>query len=134
MKAAISKFFNVPSTEKKWYKNILWWELRRIPYNLFLLIFLGITLLVISEMPNEGFIKLFAGPALSLSIYVSLLLYFLAANLLFTLGWIVQIISRKFRHNYLHYLVRKLFIIGLILSGLVTLSPIFIWLMNQILG
>ena len=134
MKAAISIFFNAPTTEKNWPKIILWWELRRIPYNLFILIFISTTLLVISEMPNEGFIKIFAGPALSLSIYASLLLYFLGANLLFTLGWIVQIISRKLKHNYVHYLIRKSFIIGLIISGIVTLSPILIWLVNQILG
>ncbi|WP_422105646.1 hypothetical protein [Winogradskyella sp.] len=134
MKVAVSKFFNVNASEKKWYKIVIWWELRRIPFNLILLTLVSISIYTISSMPNDGYFKLIAGPTLAIGFYLSILFYFIGANLLFTLGWIVQIILRQITHKNIRLLIKKLFIIGIVISSIVTLSPIFIWAINLIIG
>ncbi len=134
MKKAISQFFNVNESEKKWYKIILWWELRRIPYNLILLMLGLISLYVLSFFPNDGYLRLTAGPGLLVGFYTSILLFGLGANLLFTLGWIVQLILKQFNHKTIRLFIKKSFIIGLIISTLITLSPILLWILNIIIG
>ena len=134
MKVAVSKFFNVTTSEKKWYKIIIWWELRRIPFNLILLALVSFSIYVISLMPNDGYFKLIAGPTLVIGFYLSILLYFLGANLFFTLGWIVQIVLRHITNKNIRFFIKKLFIIGVVISSIVTLSPIFIWILNLIIG
>jgi len=134
MKKAISQFFNVNESEKKWYKIILWWKLRRIPYNLILLMLGLISLYVLSFFPNDGYLRLTAGPGLLVGFYTSILLFGLGANLLFTLGWIVQLILKQFNHKTIRLFIKKSFIIGLIISTLITLSPILLWILNIIIG
>ena len=134
MKKAISQFFNVNESEKKWFRIILWWELRRIPYNLIILILGTISLYVLSYFPNDGYFKLNAGPGFVVAFYASILFFALGANLLFTLGWIVQLILKQFKHKPVRLFIKKSFIIGLIISALVTLSPILIWILNIIIG
>ncbi len=134
MKKAISQFFNVNESEKKWYKIILWWELRRSPYNLILLMLGLISLYVLSFFPNDGYLRLTAGPGLLVGFYTSILLFGLGANLLFTLGWIVQLILKQFNHKTIRLFIKKSFIIVLIISTLITLSPLLLCILNIIIG
>ncbi|NNE32722.1 MAG: hypothetical protein HKN40_10160 [Winogradskyella sp.] len=130
----LNKIIKVDTSSRKWYSIILWWELRRIPYNLILIGLTAFLLLVISLIPNEGFVVVFTGPVLIVGTYLSILLYFIGANILFSLGWVLQIILRNFNETRIQFLIRNLFIIGIIISVLVTLSPIVILLINLLLG
>lgn len=130
----ISKFFKVNASETIWYKIILWWELRRIPYNIFLLLILSLTIYIISLLPNEGYIKVIAGPGLVVGFYLSILLYFVGANILYTLGCIFQILTRTSNHKYINLLKEISFILGLSISIVVTLSPCLALLVNFFIG
>lgn len=130
----INKLFIVNTSEKKWFKIILWWEARRILYNIFLLCFLMILLLALSQIPNEGFIKFILGPALIVGMYLSIIFYFVLANLFYVFGWISQLILRKAKCNFIKILTPKLFIIDISLSAIITFIPIFIWTINLIIG
>ncbi|WP_369999553.1 hypothetical protein [Winogradskyella sp.] len=130
----ISKFFKVNASETILYKIILWWELRRIPYNIFLLLTLSFTIYIISFLPNEGYIKVIAGPGLVVGFYLTILLYFIGANILYTLGCIFQILTRTSHHKYINLLKEISFILGLSISIVVTLSPCLALLVNFFIG
>ena len=65
---------NILQVDRKWYEIILWWELRRIPYNI---------------------IMYFIGPASFYISYVTIPLVYiiigLVLNLFYTLGWIIEL-------------------------------------------
>ncbi|NRD21104.1 hypothetical protein HNV08_13685 [Winogradskyella eckloniae] len=123
-------FFRLHILNKNWQNIILWWELRRIPYNLILLLILFISFKTIEALPQDGFITLIPGPALLLGTYLSLLLYFIIANICYTFGWILHLVFRHLNNSFIHVISSYLFGIGILISIIVTLSPILIWMIN----
>lgn len=69
------KILKITSAKRKWHEIILWWELRRIPYNII--------------MYFMGLLSFYLG-------YVSIPLVYLiigfGLNVLYTLGWIIELL------------------------------------------
>lgn len=63
------------STNRKWYEIILWWEIRRIPYNI-IMYFAGILSF------NIGYV----------TIPLVYIVIGLALNGIYTLGWIIELL------------------------------------------
>jgi hypothetical protein len=89
---------NFPTSSSKLetiLKIIIWWEIRRIPYNVIMLIF--------------GYLSLFIS---YVNIPVVYLVFALMLNLIYNLGWIVEIVliknlkNENIRLNYPRYAFR----------------------------
>ncbi len=126
----LQKIFKVDTAEKPLIKIILWWEIRRILYNLFLLFFLFVTFTIISFLPRDGFIIFYASPMLAVGISLGLFLFFIVANICYTGGWMFQILTIKLNWKAIQVLTGRLFIYGLILSFIITLLPVLLWILN----
>ena len=133
--AILGKLFDVHISETKWYKIVLWWELRRIPFNLILILFLYIEYNLLPFLPQgDRIVTLNAGPMLVVGALFSFILYFLGANICYTLGWIVQLITRRVKYPLFKIVMSKLFVFGITIAILVTLSPILLDIINLIIG
>lgn len=101
------KFHKLDRTDRKWWKIILWWEIRRIPYNIIMYL-VGLLSFCIC------FVTI---PLVYLIIGVLL-------NIVYTLGWIVELIfinkktSKNLKQNYPKYT----FIIYLLSSAVFVLG------------
>ena len=86
------KLFSVSNSERPWYSVILWWELRRIPYNFIVGIcgFLSLLLMGISGNipPKPSFEEQDFEP-------LSIIIFAFLANIFYTGGWISEFIARK---------------------------------------
>lgn len=65
----------ITTTKRKWYEIILWWEIRRIPYNI-IMYFIGLVSFYI------GYV----------TIPLIYLLIGLGLNVIYTLGWVVELL------------------------------------------
>lgn len=104
----------------KWpWDVIVWWEIRRIPSNLFVLtlgLVSGLFLMFVGEHrfgPNAQFGNPFFGAVL----------YALAANVCYTLGWVTELIWLRGDSARGERIRPKVFRAGLIFSGVLTLLP-----------
>jgi hypothetical protein len=100
-------------------KIILWWEFRRILYNLLLIVF-GIFALTILSFIVKDLWSFFSPPILFL-IWTGLFLFL--ANVLYTSGWIFQLITRHSSNKFINRIRPKIFIYGLIFSFGIQLIP-----------
>lgn len=75
----ILKIFDVKTTNRSWWEIILWWEIRRILYNVIMLL--------------AGCLSFCIGYVTIPLIY---LVIGLGLNILYTLSWIVEIILNKY--------------------------------------
>jgi len=91
--------------DRNWYEIIIWWEVRRIPYN-FLMYFVGIASFYISFI----------------TIPLVYLLVGLGLNLIYTFGWIIELI---FRHKMSENLKMKFSNIVYIIYLLISTCIIF---------
>jgi hypothetical protein len=99
---------NLTNSDRKWYEIVLWWEIRRIPYNLIL----------------------FAIGLLSFYIcFVTIPIFYLVIglilNLLYTLGWVIELLfirkdkdeMKKMKYPKLTYLwflaFSSIFVLGI---------------------
>jgi hypothetical protein len=93
----------VTNTDRRWYEIILWWEIRRIPYNV--------------VMSFVGYLSFYIG-------YVTIpLVYFvigLALNIFYSFGWIIELlfINRGQNENRKLKYPKRAFVSYLILSSL----------------
>jgi hypothetical protein len=71
-------FLKITKTERKWWEIILWWELRRIPYNL-IMYFVGLLSFYIAYVTIP-----------ILYSFIGLLL-----NAIYTLGWIIELLYAR---------------------------------------
>jgi hypothetical protein len=124
--STIKRIFYVNTTDRAWYKIIAWWEIRRILYNAILILFGFVSYQFTSFLPDSGYFKLYAGPAL-----VVWTLTFLV--LCYTGGWIFQIITKKIKWKLIKMITVRLFIIGLIISLFVIFIPFVLEILNIIL-
>ncbi len=105
------KILNVNNANRRWYEIIIWWEIRRIPYNV-------IMYLVGSVSFYIGFVTL---PLLYIVIGVTL-------NVLYTCCWIIElfIISRIQNENLKLRYAKLAFISYLLLSSLLVFGFAFL--------
>lgn len=116
MKLLESRFFRAPDEPRAWYAPILWWELRRIPYNavVFVSMILG---LIGFALTVDGWVDFISPP-----IFPMLIIFFLS-NLFYTGGWIVEVILRVvFRYRGAKFASRAL-IAGISFSLFVAFLP-----------
>jgi hypothetical protein len=117
-------FFKQPSHQQSISETIIWWEVRRLPYNfivgLFALGFLFLFLFFIDRsqilLPGEDAIE-------PLALFVIPVLW----NIAYTSGWIVELCACKFPPLRPHFIGSKLLRWGLIFSLLVTSLPAIYW-------
>lgn len=120
---------------KRPWDAIVWWEIRRIPYNVTLAI-LG--LMTISAVLWIG--SHFAAPGQDvlnpLGLIIVVVLYGLAANAFYTLGWISELLWSGGDTSRTASLRRRVFLLGLIASCAITLLPVVVigslWLVFSI--
>ena len=131
---AIQKIFFSDSTEKRWTKILLWWEIRRPLYNVFLVLFLMLTFAILSIIPEGGYFRLQATPMLSVGVLLVAVIYFIGANVCYTAGSVVQIIVKDWNQKIVRKYVGSLFLFGVTFSLLTTLSLLLVGIANWILG
>jgi hypothetical protein len=103
----------------KWpWDVIVWWEIRRVPFNLLLL--LGLVSVAVVMFAGEhrfGSNADFGNP------FFGVVLYALAANVCYTLGWVTELIWFRGDSVRSDKIRAKVFRAGLIFSGVLTLLP-----------
>jgi hypothetical protein len=104
---------------KRPWDAIVWWEIRRIPFNLLILIVglvSGFTFALVGThvlSPDQDFGKPFIG----------MVLYAVGANLCYTLGWITELLWAWGNTAQTEAIRPKVFRAGLIFSVTLTLLP-----------
>ncbi len=74
--------FKIKTADRKWYEIILWWELRRIPYNV-IMYFVGLLSFYICYV----------------TIPLIYLLIGLGLNVIYTLFWMIELLAIKGKNN-----------------------------------
>lgn len=115
--------WRVPEGPRPWYKIVLWWELRRIPYN----VIVGLTGAI------SGGITLYYAGGLGNPILV-VLLYGLGANACYTAGWMTELIITKLLSKDWSGYAAVTYASGLIFSVGVTVFPVLVILLLTLAG
>jgi hypothetical protein len=106
-----------PTDDLNWFEVIAWWELRRIPYNLVLLLAgvfnIAISLFILYSSGSEG--GDLGDPLLGVWAYAFM------ANVCYTGGWILELLLRLLKAGDAAETGRKLYKIGFIFSFGLTL-------------
>lgn len=103
-------------------ETILWWEWRRAPYNLLVCVagIVSITSGVLTALLTKSECGILDPPLFAV---IGVILYGIAANVLYTGGWLAELLVRRYT-NPRKFAVGT-FIVGLAFSVLLTLSPAF---------
>ena len=101
---------------------IRWWELRRLLYNLVLLI-TGVATIAGMEWLMNKAVPLGEDAIEPMALVLFTGLYGIAANVCYTLGWISELVSRRRNPERARVLGRRLFRWGLIFSCALTTLP-----------
>jgi hypothetical protein len=107
-------------------ETILWWESRRIPYNLIVGttgICTCIAVLILAFIAKEYFHSDFGMPDPPLFGLLLIVLYGIMANVCFTAGWIVELLLRSVAPSEATVFAENTFFCGLVFSVVLTLSP-----------
>lgn len=84
------KIFCVQNKERTNFKIILWWELRRIIYNIFLFISVFISLKILNiDLSN---LEMGSGEYF---IFLILIGFIIVSNLIYTLGWLIELLIKR---------------------------------------
>jgi hypothetical protein len=113
---------------------VLWWEIRRIPYNLIVGV-AGLTTGVIAVIAgllveSQGGEAIFPDPPLFA--VIAILLYGVAANVCYTAGWIFELVARKWWPADSVAFGRLSFLFGIIGSIIVTFIPAILIVLGSI--
>jgi hypothetical protein len=111
-----------PKKMKQPWDAIVWWEIRRVPYNAALAI-LGI--ITISALLWIGSHLFASGEGVDepLGLIVGAVFYGLAANVFYTLGWISELLWSGGDTSKTQPFRKRVFFLGLIISCVLTLLP-----------
>lgn len=124
MKKLLHLFFDSGFESRKWYHVILWWEIRRIPYNIIMLFSSMISFFVLCFIV-EG-----AGDFIH---PMTPIIFGFLANFCYTFGWITEYIIRLFSHKTSFAFARIAFKAGLLFSILFVFAPNIICLIQGII-
>ena len=103
-----------------------WWESRRIPYN-FIVGCAGI-ITIIAMFISATFGEIFLAQAIGLPdppiiMILGILLYGIMANILYTGGWVIELVVRKLWPNEADSFATHSFALGVIFSVILTFVP-----------
>jgi hypothetical protein len=119
----VSRLLFAPLKEPtSWWKVILWWEFRRIPYNLIVGVVGGIA----TSFYVFTFVK-HIGPEVDvdfLSMYFMVGVAGIAANVAYTFGWLLEVLFLRMPESRGIYRSHTAFKYGLLLSVLLVSLPI----------
>ena len=101
---------------------ILWWEKRRIAFNLVVLV-AGILSILIVELIGSRLAKAGEDVVEPIAILMGVIVYAVAANLCYSLGWITELLWSGGNTSRTAELRPKVFRLGMILSIVLTLLP-----------
>lgn len=114
------RLLSVPSEPRPWYSVVLWWELRRIPYNVAMLA-VGLASLLVIEVAAEPTLK----PGEDAFEPIMAIFFGIAANFCYSLGWIVELTARdsidRARFG------PRMFLRGSIVSLVICAIPSILW-------
>ena len=131
MARRIRQLFSPPEVPISLRTVIVWWEKRRLIYNVFVLS-TAVIVLIIFYVATALSGELEAGEdavePLAVTAAISLLLVF--SNVFYTLGWLIEISVRAFSGSRFRRLGPCLFAAGLVLSLVVVGWPALAWLAN----
>ena len=116
------------------WQVIGWWEIRRLMYNA-VLFAVGMISIFAMEWLFDKFIPPTEDGIEPMVLAFGVVVYGIAANFCYTLGWIVELIGRRKDAERSRLHAQKLFVIGLWLSCLLTTAPFWFgllsWLLNR---
>jgi hypothetical protein len=118
--------FQRESSAMNGVEAIVWWEARRIPYNLIVGstgIVTCVVVGVIAVAAQEFFNSDFGVPDPPVFALFGVILYGILANVCFTAGWIVELFLRRFSPREADRFAISGFFYGVIFSVLLTLAP-----------
>jgi hypothetical protein len=101
---------------------IRWWELRRLLYNGILFV-IGIASIVGMEILMDKVIPVGEDAIEPFALALGVVVYGIAANLCYTLGWVVELAGRKSNVVQARSRAEHQFLLGLWLSCLLTSAP-----------
>jgi hypothetical protein len=122
MKRVFTGLFSVPDGERKWWSIVVWWEVRRIPYNLAVGMF-GLANLAAFGFINDVLLK----PYLPFEERdwepLSVLIFAVVANLCYSGGSVAELLSKAVFKDKARWFGPIAFAIGLSFSILLTFFP-----------
>ncbi len=101
---------------------IVWWEVRRVPYNAALAV-LGVTTIGIIFLIGSHFVASGEDVEEPVGLIVGAVLYAIAANVFYTLGWISELLWSGGDTSRTENFRKRVFYAGLVLSCVITLLP-----------
>ena len=107
---------------KRPWDAIAWWELRRIAFNLILLV-VGLISGFIIEFVGSRLVKPGEDVEEPLGIMVGVIAYAVAANLCYSLGWITELVWSGGDTSRTEAMRPKVFWLGTIFSAVLTILP-----------
>jgi hypothetical protein len=124
MKRFLAWFFSRPKEASSWIKVVSWWEIRRIPYNAIVIlagIISSLLFLVFIQLAHE------LKPGEDAIEPLALFAAFIIVNVLYTGGWMVELVSRGIRQHLSPRFGPVLLKVGTALSIGVILLPTVVW-------
>ena len=116
------------------WQIICWWEIRRILYNA-ILFAIGITSIVSMEWLMEKVIPVGRDAIEPFALTIGIMIYGIVANLFYTLGWLVELVTTCADPEQARSRAKKMFLAGLWLSSLLTTAPFWFglvfWLVHR---
>jgi hypothetical protein len=103
-------------------KVILWWELRRIVYNVSLLI-VGMAAVIAFEFIMNECIPKGEDAEEPMGLLLGILLYAICANAAYTLGWIMELRARRVDPVAARAVAQRTFVVGYLFSCALTTAP-----------
>ena len=127
-KIKTSPLFKRPEHFENWKQIVLWWESRRLPFNLIVgatgiltcVFLLGEILLAEKIFGDDG------GGSPILAVF-GVFAYGIMANICFTGGWISELLARHIWKEKAEHLGEIAFILGIAFSVILTLVPVLIF-------
>lgn len=115
----IKKFFFRNITKpKSWKRIVLWWELRRVPFNLFVFGFLFLLYQITDGYPYA----IFSGgsPLIMIPVFLVIIISsILSVNIFYTFFYLLDIFTIKFKNNFISKVKSSLFIISILSTFLI---------------
>lgn len=112
---------------KRPYDAIIWWEIRRIPFNIILFV-VGLLAIIIAVIIGDNFVEPgedVIEPALMI---VGSIFYGVIANICYTMGWVTELLWSDCNTSLTESIRPKIFRKGLVFSIVITFSPAILWI------
>src|SRR5262249_4022552 len=116
--------FSHSDTPDRWWKVVLWWEIRRIPFNVFCAVYGAFCLAIFFvSILTSGHLQ----PGEDAVEPIALIFAPVVANILYTSGWVVGLAVRSTAPNVSQKVGLLLFKLGLAFSFVVISLPALTW-------